>query len=61
MVDMFRVEQNRTEKKLAEIISGKCITKLTEKECRIFVMVNNYNINNIDDFFNGMISNLEAD
>jgi hypothetical protein len=59
---MFRVEQNDVEKRLSEILSGKVDARTVNlKELRILMMVKNYRRVNLDEFFSGMISNLEAD
>ena len=57
---MFQVEQNATEKKLAEILSGKSDLTLNEKELRIFMMVKRYKTATIDDFFDGNVANLAS-
>jgi hypothetical protein len=62
LIQMFRVEQTESEKRLATIIAGKNDQKgLSEKELRIFVLVKEYKRSNIEEFFAGMIPNLEAD
>jgi hypothetical protein len=59
LVNMFREEQNRTEKKLSEIDAGKRNIGYTEKELRIFVLVKEYKKAKILEFFNNMITNLK--